>query len=125
VPSLSPFVIVKGAPDQFSDLVGLIRTFNIKSGIQNSLDAKLQNAFKAYQVSGERSGNSLQSDGRIHVMRAMVQTGQSLNCGQAAQRPSARVSSFHFGATPQSLGRSPDLMKGDPAERQTFPHIRR
>ena len=63
MPSLSPFVIVKGAPDQFSDLVGLIKTFNIKSGIQNSLDAKLQNAFKAYQVSGERSGNSLQSDG--------------------------------------------------------------
>jgi len=41
-------------------------TFNIKSGIQNTLDAKLQNAFKAYQVAGERSGNSLQSDGRIH-----------------------------------------------------------
>ena len=36
VSSLSPFVIVKDAPDQFSDLVRLIKTFNIKSGIQNT-----------------------------------------------------------------------------------------
>jgi hypothetical protein len=46
VTSLSPFVIVKRkSPEQLLlDLVALVKSFNLQRGIENSLDAKLQNA---------------------------------------------------------------------------------
>ena len=50
VSSFSPFVIVKGAADQFGDLVRVVKSYNLKAGVENSLDAKLQNALKAYQA---------------------------------------------------------------------------
>jgi hypothetical protein len=47
VTSLSPFVVVKGASDQLNDLITKVNEFDLKHGIQTSLDAKLQSALAA------------------------------------------------------------------------------
>jgi hypothetical protein len=89
VPSLSPFVIVKGAPDQFSDLVRLVKTFNLKAGIQNSLDGKLQNALKAYQAALAKDRATACNQMGAFVYEVQAQTGKALTQAQATQLTSA------------------------------------
>lgn len=85
VPSLSPFVILKGASDQISDLIKLTSSFNLKQGIQNSLDAKLKNAQKAFLAA--KSGDKATA---CNIMKAFIsevqaQTGKSITTAQAQQ----------------------------------------
>ncbi len=60
VNSLSPFVIarVRSAVAQLDDLIAMVRSFNLQRGIENSLDAKLQNAQRAIDAAkfGDRLG---------------------------------------------------------------------
>jgi hypothetical protein len=56
VTSLSPFVIVKlkSAEQLLNDLIAVVRSFNLQRGIENSLDAKLQNAQDALSAAKAR-----------------------------------------------------------------------
>jgi len=85
VPSLSPFVIVKSAPDQLSDLIATVRGFNLQRGIENSLDAKLQNAQDA--LSAARSGNRASACNSMSAFLndAQAQSGRALTVAQANQ----------------------------------------
>ena len=85
VPSLSPFVIVKGAGDQLNDLVRLIKSFNLKAGIENSLDAKLQNALKAYQAALAKDRPTACNQMGAFTSEARAQTGKALTQSQANQ----------------------------------------
>jgi len=78
-------VRVKGALDQISDLIALVKSFNIKQGIESSLDAKLQNAYDAlYAVSTGMIGNAGNKlDSFINEVHA--QTGKALTTAQANQ----------------------------------------
>ena len=89
VPSLSPFVIVKGAADQFSDLVRLIKSFNLKAGIENSLDAKLQNALKAYQAALAKDRPTACNQMGAFTSEVRAQTNKSITLSQADQLLSA------------------------------------
>jgi photosystem II stability/assembly factor-like uncharacterized protein len=85
VPSLSPFVITKGATDQLSDLIRLVKSFNLQRGIANSLDAKLQNAQDA--LTAARSGNrsSACNSMSAFVNEAQAQSGRALTVDQASK----------------------------------------
>jgi len=85
VPSLSPFVIVKGASEQFGDLVRTIKTFNLKTGIQNGLDAKLQNALKAYQAALAKDRATACNQMTSFTSEVQAQTGKALTQAQANQ----------------------------------------
>jgi uncharacterized delta-60 repeat protein len=83
--SLSPFVIVKGAVDQLSDLIALVRSFNLRRGIENSLDAKLQDAQNALTAAkaGDRASACNSMGSFINEVRA--QTGSLLTQAQGSQ----------------------------------------
>jgi hypothetical protein len=89
VPHLSPFVILKGTADQFSDLVRLVKSYNIKAGIENSLDAKLQNSLKAYQAAlAKDKANACGYMGAFNN-EVLAQTGKALTQAQTNQLISA------------------------------------
>jgi photosystem II stability/assembly factor-like uncharacterized protein len=85
VSSFSPFVIVKGATDQFSDMVRLLKSYNLKAGIQNSLDGKLQNALKAYQAALAKDRASACNLMVAFNNEVLAQTGKALTKAQATQ----------------------------------------
>jgi hypothetical protein len=85
VPSLTPFVIVKGAPDQFSDLIKQVKSLNLKAGIQNSLDAKLQNALKGYQAALAKDRATACNVMSSFISETQAQTNKSLTVSQAHQ----------------------------------------
>jgi hypothetical protein len=78
-------VIVRGALDQISDLIALVKSFNIKQGIENSLDAKLQNVYDALSavVSGKKSTACSKLGAFINEVEA--QSGKALTTVQANQ----------------------------------------
>ena len=82
-------MIVKGANDQFNELVRAIKSFNIKSGIENSLDAKLQNAFKAYQAALAKDRATACNQMGAFIYEVQAQTGKALTQAQATQLISA------------------------------------
>src|SRR5207245_1897747 len=53
-------VIVRGAPDQLQDLIALVLSFNLRQGIENSLDVKLKTAEGALDaaITGQRPTSS-------------------------------------------------------------------
>jgi|GEM_PF-2510194 len=83
VPSLSPFVILKGASDQISDLIKLVRAFNLKQGIVSSLDAKLQNAQDA--LTAANRGDKATACNLIgsFINEVQAQTGKAITVDQA------------------------------------------
>jgi hypothetical protein len=85
VTSLSPFVIVKGATDQLTHLIRLARSFNLQRGIENSLDAKLQDAQDA--LTAVRAGNrsSACNSMAAFINEAQAQSGRALTVAQANQ----------------------------------------
>lgn len=85
VTSFSPFIIVKGPTDQIRDLVNLVKSFNLRNGIANSLDTKLQNAEEA--LTAARSGYRQSACSRISSFMSEVQaqTGKAVTGAQAAQ----------------------------------------
>jgi hypothetical protein len=85
VPSLSPFVIIKGAGDQIADLIKLVKSFNLKAGIENSLDTKLQNANKAYQAALAKDRATACNAMSSFISETQAQTNKSLTASQANQ----------------------------------------
>lgn len=89
VSSFSPFVIVKGAADQFSDMVRLVKSYNLKVGIENSLDGKLQNALKAYQAAVAKDKITVCNYMGVFNNEVLAQTGTALRQPQSSQLISA------------------------------------
>ena len=78
-------VTVVGAAGQIANLVTLVESFNLRQGIENSLDAKLgaaQSALAAAQ-GGNLAAACNQMDAFINEVRA--QAGRSLTVTQAGQ----------------------------------------
>lgn len=87
VTSLSPFVIVKlkSAEQLLNDLIVLVKSFNLQRGIENSLDAKLQNAQAA--LSAAKANDKV---GGCQMMAAFnnevqAQRGKAITESQANQ----------------------------------------
>ena len=85
VPTLSPFVIVKGAPDQFNDLIKMVKGFNLKAGIQNSLDTKLQKALKGYQAALAKDRPTACNEMNSFISESQAQSGKALTPSQTNQ----------------------------------------
>jgi len=83
--SKSFLIVVRGAADQIGDLASLVNGFNLKQGIENSLDAKLQNANAALAAA-----NAGDIAGACNLMAAFInevnaQSGKALTSAQASQ----------------------------------------
>jgi len=85
VPHLSPFVVVKGAADQIADLVALVKTYNLKQGISNSFDAKLENAQKALAAAKGMDRPTACNQMAAFISEAQAQSGKALTAAQAAR----------------------------------------
>lgn len=83
VTTLSPFVIVKGAIDQLNALVAVVRSFNLQRGIENSLDAKLQNAQNAVTAVKAHDKTSACNAISAFLAEVQAQAGKSLTQTQA------------------------------------------
>ena len=84
VTSLSPFIIVKGVTDQLSDLVRNTSSYNLQNGIQNSLDAKLQNALDALDSARKNDRTTACNVMGAFINAVEAQTGGALTESQAA-----------------------------------------
>lgn len=78
-------VIVKGAADQINDLIDLVESFNLRQGIDNSLDTKLQNALDA--LTAVKGGDTATACGLLDafINEVNAQSGKSLTVDQASQ----------------------------------------
>jgi len=85
VTSLSPFIITKGPKDQIADLVRLIDSFNLRQGIDNSLDAKLRNALRAHEAATVRDRATACNTMAAFVNEVQAQADRSITSGQAQQ----------------------------------------
>ena len=85
VPHLSPFVIVKGEVDQLKALIALVKTFNLRQGIYNSFDVKLQNAQRALEAAKGRDRASACQQIGAFTGEAQAQSGKALTTAQAQQ----------------------------------------
>lgn len=83
--SFSPFVIVKGPTDQIADLVKLVGSFNLKQGIENSLDAKLQNAVQAYRAATVKDRATGCNTMSAFMNEVQAQSGRCITLAQAQQ----------------------------------------
>jgi probable HAF family extracellular repeat protein len=84
--SVYSFVVhVKGATELLDDLIQLVRSFNLQRGIENSLDAKLQNTQDA--LTAARSGNLSRACNSMSsfINAALAQSGKALTSDQADQ----------------------------------------
>ena len=78
-------VVVRGAADQIGDLTALVNSFNVKQGIENSLDAKLRNANAALTAA-----NAGDIAGACNLIAAFInevnaQSGKALTTAEASQ----------------------------------------
>ncbi len=78
-------VIVQGAAEQIADLVALVQSFNLKQGIENSLDAKLQNAQDA--LTAAQGGDLPSACNLLNAFsnEAQAQSGKAISPDQASQ----------------------------------------
>lgn len=85
IASASFDVRVRGAIDQLTDLITLVKSFNIKQGIESSLDTKLQNATDAINAvsTGMRGTACSKLDSFSNEVQA--QSGNALTTNQANQ----------------------------------------
>jgi hypothetical protein len=78
-------VTVNGAPAQLNKLIAVVQGFNLAQGIENGLDAKLQNARDALSAAsaGDRAtaGNLLGA----FINEVQAQTGKKITPQQADQ----------------------------------------
>lgn len=79
-------VLVKGASTQISDTISLVNSFHLASGLQNSLDLKLQAALNSVNA-GQISTACAQLSQFLSLVQA--QSGKGLTTSQAAQLTTA------------------------------------
>jgi hypothetical protein len=85
VPHLSPFVVLKGEVGQISDLVAMVKTYNLKQGIYNSFDAKLAAAQSALEAAKGKDRASACYQIAAFINEAKAQSGKALTAAQAQQ----------------------------------------
>ena len=78
-------VTVFGAPDQITDLIALVNSFNLRQGIENSLDAKLRNVIDA--LGAASAGNVATACSKLgsFINEVQAQSGKALTMAQANQ----------------------------------------
>ena len=78
-------VVVFGAGQQTTDLIGLVQTFNFSQGIENSLDTKLQLAQAA--IAAAKAGDLTSACGRLgaFISEVQAQVGKKISLSQANQ----------------------------------------
>jgi dipeptidyl aminopeptidase/acylaminoacyl peptidase len=82
--SLSITVVVKGSVAQIADLAAEIRAINLKQGLANSLDAKLQNVLDA--LAKAKEGSTAPACNQLAALAAEIdaQAGKEITEAQAA-----------------------------------------
>jgi hypothetical protein len=85
VTSFSPFILVKGALGQLQDLVRSVNESDLRKGIQNSLDAKLQNAESAFSSDASHNYANVCNMMNAFINNVAAQTGQFLTTAEATQ----------------------------------------
>ena len=78
-------VVVVGASQQITALVSLVATFNLAQGIDNSLDAKLQNAQAALTAAKSGSNPSACNMLGAFINSVQAQSGNKITTSQAGQ----------------------------------------
>ncbi len=78
-------VSVTAAAGQISNLIGTVQTFNLKQGIANSLDAKLQNILAALNAAQGGSVASTCNQLNAFINETQAQAGKALTVDQANQ----------------------------------------
>jgi len=82
-------VIVQAAAAQVANLMDTVRSFNLKQGITNSLDAKLQNVEDALTSAKKGSVTSTCNQMSAFINETKAQSGKALTVDQATQLQSA------------------------------------
>ena len=79
------FALPNEAPSLIADLIALVKSFNLKQGIENSFDAKLQNVLAALDAAedGDTATACNKLDAFINEVQA--QTGKAITAAQASQ----------------------------------------
>ncbi len=82
---VAKFGFAAGAADHIRDLINLVKSFNVNQGIENSLDAKLQNVQKALEAA---QGGDLTSTCNLlnaFISEVQAQSGKAITAAQADQ----------------------------------------
>ena len=83
--ALHAFLATPDPASLLSDLIALVETFNLRRGIENSLDAKLQNAEAALTAAGEGSLGVACNLLDAFINEVEAQSGHALTVDQANQ----------------------------------------
>jgi HYR domain len=78
-------VTVKGASGQIADLIALVTSFNLRQGITNSLDAKLQNVLAALSAAGVGDIATACNKLNAFINEVQAQSGKAITTLQADQ----------------------------------------
>ena len=78
-------VTVKGASGQIADLIALVTSFNLRQGITNSLDAKLQNVLAALTAAGVGDIATACNKLNAFINEVQAQSGKAITTLQADQ----------------------------------------
>lgn len=78
-------VAVLGAPNQIAALIALVQSFNLKQGIENSLDAKLQNVLAALTAANAGDLTSACNKLDAFLNEVAAQSGKALTTTEASQ----------------------------------------
>lgn len=78
-------VTVKGASGQIADLIALVTSFNLRQGITNSLDAKLQNVLAALSAVGVGDIATACNKLNAFISEVQAQSGKAITTLQADQ----------------------------------------
>ena len=78
-------ILVKGVSAQVTDLVGLVKSFNLKQGIENSLDAKLANAQAALGAANAGDRPTACNQLGAFINETQAQSGKALTVDEANQ----------------------------------------
>jgi len=70
---------------QIADLVKLVDSFNLRQGINNSLDAKSQNALKAYQAATVKNRATSCNNMASFISKVQAQAGKAITTIQSQQ----------------------------------------
>jgi len=78
-------VTVKTVSEAIGSLSGLVASFNLRQGITNSLDAKLENAMEAYQAANAGNRQDVVNKLMAFINAVEAQRGKELTSAQADQ----------------------------------------
>ncbi len=77
--------LVNGAASEITNLIDLVTSFNLKQGIENSLDAKLQNVLAALNAAGAGDTATACSLLSAFLHEVQAQSGKAITALQAGQ----------------------------------------